>query len=120
MQKNYIKWTESNLIFDSLLKSIIDDFSTNNIKNGSFNIAEWRNRRIGHGAFTEHFDEKFKEEVKALLKLLKRHLHDNSDLFDKIHISLDTKDALIDIKNSEKLPDEGEIFINMGEGYYIA
>lgn len=114
--KKLYKMTESNLIFDSLLKSIIDDFSTNNIKNGSFNIAEWRNRRIGHGAFTEHFDEKFKEEVKALLKLLKRHLHDNSDLFDKIHISLDTKDALIDINNSENLPDEGEILINMGEG----
>lgn len=38
--KKLYKMTESNLIFDSLLKSIIDDFSTNNIKNGSFNIAE--------------------------------------------------------------------------------
>jgi len=45
-------------------------------------------------------DENFKEEVKTLLKALKRHICDSSRYFDEIHILIDTDEALIDINHN--------------------
>lgn len=113
MTQKLYKMTDTNSKFNSLLKSIVDNFSINNIDRGSLNIAEWRNRRIGHSAFTECFDENFKEEVKTLLKALKRHICDSSGYFDEIHILIDTDEALIDINHNENIPNKGELYINV-------
>ena len=83
-----------NLLDESYLSSSIKEILSNtleyltvdNKQKESINVVAWRNKRIGHGAFSEELTDEIIEEIYAILRSLKHVFESNSNLFKSFKI----------------------------------
>ena len=64
-----------------ILSNTLEYLTVDNKEKESVNVVAWRNKRIGHGAFSEELNEEIIEEIYAILRSLKHVFESNSDLF---------------------------------------
>lgn len=64
-----------------ILFNTLEYLSVDNKQKESINVVAWRNKRIGHGAFSEELNEEIIEEICAILRSLKHVFESNSNLF---------------------------------------
>lgn len=69
-----------------ILSNTLEYLTVDNKQKESINVVAWRNKRIGHGAFSEELNDEIREEIYDILRSLKHVFESNSDLFEDYKI----------------------------------
>ena len=69
-----------------ILSNTLEYLTVDNKQKESINVVAWRNKRIGHGAFSEELNDEIREEIYDILRSLKHVFESNSDLFEDFKI----------------------------------
>ena len=105
--------------YKTLLREISTRYKYSNSKNQQFDITNWRNSRIGHGAYSIYLQEEHKEEIEQLLKVLKVFLENTYSIFSKFTWIYESEKGQKKVKSLSDLHDVTKVKIKYGKKFIL-
>lgn len=108
-----------NDILKSILQEVSNRYINSCIARKSFDVAKWRNGRIGHGALASENNEQVRPEIEELLLVLKAYWENTKELYSKIKLCYVVNNKEIVLSESDISNDKIEIWLkNMSENVF--
>ena len=105
--------------YKALLIEISTRYKCSNSKKQQFDITNWRNIRIGHGAYSIYLQEDHKEEIEQLLKVLKAFLENTYNIFSKFTWIYESEKRRKKVKSLSDLHDVTKVKIKYGKKFIL-
>lgn len=102
-----------------ILSNTLEYLTVDNKQKESINVVAWRNKRIGHGAFSEELNDEIREEIYDILQSLKHVFESNSDLFEDFKIYQNSANVmkLLDLTDIESENSIDELLVKFNDQF---
>lgn len=102
-----------------ILSNTLEYLTVDNKQKESINVVAWRNKRIGHGAFSEKLNDEIREEIYDILRSLKHVFESNSDLFEdyKIYQNSANEMKLLELTDIESENSIDELLVKFNDQF---